>query len=66
MTQAADPNAKASAICRMVRSSVELPDDRREALLLLHQRVEQLWRRRAEAQAKRVPVQRLRSLTHNP
>lgn len=53
MTQETDPREKANVVRRMVRSGVELPDEKREALLRLRQRVEQLWQKREEAQAKR-------------
>lgn len=53
MTQEIDPREKADVVRRMVRSGVELPEEKREALLRLRQRVEQLWRKREEAQAKR-------------
>jgi hypothetical protein len=53
MAQEVDPREKASVVRRMVRSGTELPYDKREALLQLRQRVEQLWRKREEALAKR-------------
>lgn len=54
MTQQAqdDEKEKASVVRRMVRSGADLPDDRREALLRLRQKVEQLWQKREEAQTK--------------
>lgn len=54
MTQKAedDEKEKASVVRRMVRSGADLPDDRREALLRLRQRVEQLWQKREETQTK--------------
>jgi hypothetical protein len=52
MTQEVDPAEKANVVRRMVRSGMELPNEKREALLRLRQRVEQLWQQREEAQAK--------------
>ncbi|MGQ9548761.1 MAG: hypothetical protein ACUVSW_00435 [Roseiflexus sp.] len=43
-----DEKEKAGVVRRMVRSGVDLPDDRREALLRLRQKVEQLWQKREE------------------
>lgn len=51
MAQEVDPHEKANVVRRIVRSGVELPDDKREALLRLRQRVEQLWQKR-EAEQK--------------
>ncbi len=53
MTQEIDPREKANVVRRMVRSGTELPYEKREALLQLRQRVEQLWQKREEAQVKR-------------
>ncbi len=53
MKQEIDPREKANVVRRMVRSGTELPYEKREALLRLRQRVEQLWQKREEAQAKR-------------
>jgi len=47
-----DEKEKASVVRRMVRSGADLPDDRREALLRLRQKVEQLWQKREETQTK--------------
>ena len=52
MTQEVDPREKANVVRRIVRSGVELPEEKREALLRLRQRVEQLWQKREEAQTK--------------
>lgn len=66
MTQEADPRAKANVIRRMVQSGTELPYEKREALLRLRQRVEQLWQKREEAQAKRTNDSRPTTETPNP
>ncbi len=47
-----DEKEKAGVVRRMVRSGADLPDDRREALVRLRQKVEQLWQKREEAQTK--------------
>ncbi len=54
MTQKAEDSEKekASVVRRMVQSGTDLPDDRREALLRLRQKVEQLWQKREATQTK--------------
>jgi hypothetical protein len=54
VTQKAEDNEKekASVVRRMVQSGADLPDDRREALLRLRQKVEQLWQKREGSQTK--------------
>jgi hypothetical protein len=54
VTQKAEDNEKekASVVRRMVQSGADLPDDRREALLRLRQKVEQLWQKREGTQTK--------------
>lgn len=66
MTQEVDPREKANIVRRMVRSGTELPYQKREALLQLRQRVEQLWQKREEAQAKRTNDPSTTSETPNP
>lgn len=66
MTREIDPREKANIVRRMVRSGVELPEEKREALLRLRQRVEQLWQKREEAQAKRTNEASTTSDTPNP
>jgi F0F1-type ATP synthase membrane subunit b/b' len=54
VTQKAEDNEKekASVVRRMVQSGADLSDDRREALLRLRQKVEQLWQKREGTQTK--------------
>lgn len=66
MKQEVDPCEKANVVRRMVRSGTELPYEKREALLRLRQRVEQLWQKREEAQAKRTNDSNTTTETPNP
>lgn len=66
MKQEIDPREKANVVRRMVRSGTELPYEKREALLRLRQRVEQLWQKREEAQAKRTNDSNTTTETPNP
>lgn len=66
MTQDVDPREKAKVVRRLVRSGTELPYEKREALLRLHQRVEQLWQQREAAQAKRTGAPHTPSEPPNP
>lgn len=66
MTREVDPREKANVVRRMVRSGTELPYEKREALLRLRQRVEQLWQKREKAQTQRSDDASTTSESHDP
>lgn len=66
MTREGDPREKANVVRRMVRSGTELPYEKREALLRLRQRIEQLWQKREEAQTQRSDHSSTTTEGHDP